>query len=423
MNFRRMKRIVSDGRDAHRHKAALRGLIGAASIGILFCAAIEGAFAAAPASTPAGPASAANPSSPSSPSNTGSGAAIEAQVLAFQGVDAIAAHIRAKICASESVADGATIVIYDQNSFASLAAFEAFIANIKVMTGSYKTLIPDLKWLRSRLEELAAARQKADAVAADKGAMSKDFADHLQRRRELLNFAYTATGDPGSDFVSLLSAIAVSANAETPNAVTIPDSSIAVALTPLLTKPKDCGNHQCAFKVIYPPLFGSGSASDYSSADIDLNIQILEDIRQAAHEVVRNSLTKDGANNDLNGFLTKTVNDIDGLYDSFMNSLLQANAGAGVAGSAAVIQGYRLATLLKDQSTHTLLATVVGSGGTEHDHKTFWTALGSGDKLTYSGGLIVNVAMWKSSDGTPEISEVMEYKTAFVDADGAVDKY
>jgi hypothetical protein len=70
-----------------------------------------------------------------------------------------------------------------------------------------------------------------------------------------------------------------------------------------------------------------------------------------------------------------------------------------------------------------LLATVVGSGGTEHDHKTFWTALGPGDKLTYSGGLIVNVAMWKSSDGTPEFADVMAYKTAFENSDGAVDKY
>ena len=43
-----------------------------------------------------------------------------------------------------------------------------------------------------------------------------------------------------------------------------------------------------------------------------------------------------------NAVLTAALTDIDGLYDSFINSLLQVNSSTGVIGSAAVIQGYQL---------------------------------------------------------------------------------
>jgi hypothetical protein len=353
--------------------------------------------------------------------STGSGAPIEAQVLAFAGVNRVASHIVDKICSTEGIADISTIIIYDAAGFAQLQSFEAFVANIKLVTAAYKTAIPDLAWLGVRLRQLADARRANDLRAVDHGLMPSTLADHLDAKRRA--FVYTVGGDPFSDLVSLASAIAVSSNVETPNSVAIPDSSMALALTQLLTHEGACNNHKAGFRVIYPPLFGTGSSSDFVAADLDASVQLLQDVRQAAHEAVINEISKHPKGSEENGLLSKTIADIDGAYNNFLNSLLQTNSGTGMFGSAAVIQGYRLANILKDPSTRIVLASVVGAGGTEHDHKTFWTSLGSGDKLTYSGGLTVNVAMWSSTDGKVQLSQIMQYKSAFVDADGAVDQF
>jgi hypothetical protein len=313
---------------------------------------------------------------------------------------------------------GSTIVIYDAPSFASLQAFEAFVANIQALTASYKTLVPKIAELDARVKSLALARN----VPSKSGVGLSDLETHLQTKRTAM---FGTVGDPFADLTALASAAAVSSNVESASSVVLPDSSMAVALTGALTKKEACPSKE--FIVVYPPLFGQASASDFSSADIDLNIQILQDTRQAVHEIVYASVqpNSDKALADGNAVLTKALTDIDGLYDNFMNSLLQVNSGTGVIGSAGVIQGYRLAALLsggpkKVAETHVLLASVVGAGGTERVHKTFWTALGHGDKITYSGGLIANVVMWKSTGGNPEFSELMYSKSAFQNADGAV---
>lgn len=367
----------------------------------------------------AAPSPAAAPPSAPPPSSS---AAIESQVLAFKEADQLAARIVSKVCDAH-IADGSTIVIYDQATFASLQSFEAFVANIKVLTASYETLIPDLLVLTDRLKRLAKVRQQGD-LATKPG----ELAEHLKSKREFLALGPI---DPFSDLTALLSAVAVSSNVETPSSVVIPDSSIAIALTSGLRRATPCSDHKQPFNVIYPPLFGKSSTSDFASADLEVNIQILQDVRQFAHEVVYTNVkdhsAKDKNLGDANAVLTKALTDIDGLYDNFMNSLLQPNAGSGVIGSASVIQGIRLITLLKGDSkkpdsTYVLLASVVGAGGTERVHKTFWTALGHGDKITYSGGLITNVAMWKSTGGNSSIAELMYSKSAFKNADGATQK-
>jgi hypothetical protein len=365
----------------------------------------------------AAPAPAATPPSTPPPSSS---AAVESQVISFQAADQVAANIATKICNTATVTAGSTIVIYDAPSFSSLQSFAAFVANIKALTASYRTLAPTITKLDARVRELALARHPSNENSDHLSELEK----HIKTQRTAM---FGTIGDPLADLTALASAAAVSSNVETPSSVVIPDSSIAVALTGLLVKGASCPSK--ALTVVYPPLFGTASASDYTSVDINLNIQLLQDTRQAAHEIVYAAVlpNDDKKLADGNAVVTKALTDIDGLYDNFMNTLLQPNAGSGVIGSAAVIQGYRLATLLsggpqKDVQTHVLLASVVGAGGTERVHKTLWTALGSGDKITYSGGLIANVAMWKSADGKPEISEVMYSKSAFQNADGAMHK-
>ena len=149
-------------------------------------------------------------------------------------------------------------------------------------------------------------------------------------------------------------------------------------------------------------------------------------------------MTRHAPSNAGDSVLTSAFNDINGLYDAFINSLLQVNSSTGTIGSAAVIQGYQLAQVLrgpkevekdkdgnnvKDQQgsdvetyphpAYILLASVTNAGGTTHTHKNLGTALWSGDKITYSGGLVVNVALWTSADSRPMYVHVLRYRTPF----------
>jgi hypothetical protein len=274
--------------------------------------------------------------------------------------------------------------------------------------------------------------------------------------------------DPFADAASLISAIAIASNTENPGQVVIPDSAMAVALTRELKA-------ACKQKVaiVYPPLFGNASASDYETADIQLEIQKLDDIRGIVLKSVSaankqyltdypkqatsvTAVTKGKSATDqtvdtttnqtmfaavaADPVLSAGLTDINGLYDNFMNSLLQINSSTGLIGSASVMQGYRLAKLLngtqcaedeidadgvcpkptdvpadpysfwRKKPAFVLLASVVNAGGTQHTHKTLWTALSSGDKITYSGGLIVNASLWSANSASPLYARVLRYR-------------
>ena len=371
--------------------------------------------AAAAAASPSSAAASATPAPSSS-------AAIESQMIAYAGLDHIAAGVAVKVCSSlpdpaPAVAAGpgvsavaavpaATVVIYDQASFASLQSYEAFIANAEAVVSLYETLLSadDMKTLNKQL---------ADSE-------SQEHPDRPKPRA----IGLSSTIDPFSDATALLSAIAVSSNSESPGSIVIPDSAMAVAVTRELT-----GNSACLSKklnVIYPPLFGNSSSSDFSSADIQSDLQKVHDVRGFVTHAVSTENTKWMTDNKItqsgNPILTASLTDANGLYDSFMNSLLQVNSASGNVGSASVIQGYQLANVLAGPAEKNgsfrhpafiLLASIVSAGGTELDHKTFWTALGSGDKITYSGGVIVNVSLWHSDDKSPIYSNLLRYRAPF----------
>jgi hypothetical protein len=457
-----------------------------ATVGVAHSQGKKGAGAAA--ASPASSASAAP--APSS----GSSAAIEAQMLAFGGLDHISSSIAKTVCgklstdAADQVAQaqkqhddalkllnavdqkkalGAadtasnlakskipTVVIFDQASFASLQSYEAFIANARVVVSLYRTLLSDT-------DKTALDTKLRDMVTAQNTPAAAGTGGPLQPRID-----FSSSIDPFSDATTLLSAIAVSANTESPGAIVIPDSAMAVALTRDLTN----GTGACKGKipqVIYPPLFGSSSASDFSSADIAADLQTLHEVRDfvihkvntendtwiAAHQPgVAPSGTKPpatkppatkppattpqgtttlgtvppgggGAAPTANPILSAALTDVNGMYDSFMNSLLQPSATSGAPGSASVIQGYQLAKVLAGPRTavgdrfynpaYILLASILSAGGTELDHKTLWTDLSSGDKISYSGGVIVNVALWKSNGTTPLYYDLLRYRVPF----------
>jgi hypothetical protein len=385
--------------------------------------------AAAPASSAA---QAATPTASSS-------AAIESQMLAYGGLDHIATAIAAEVCPKLSDPDPlnpspqdtikvprSTVVIYDQGSFASLQSYEAFIANATAIVSLYETLLPDDndKDNPNNADHNDKKTLKAKLAALAKAAHSD--------RPEPHTAGISSSIDPFSDATALLSAIAVASNSETPGSIVIPDSAMAVAITRQLTG-APCASKKP--KVIYPPLFGDSSSTDFSSADIQSNLQIVQDVRDFVTKAVNaqnntwmaaHSSTPGG-----NPVLTAALTDINGMYDSFMNSLLQVNSATGNVGSASVIQGYQLANILAGPAekngsfTHPafiLLASILSAGGTLRDHKSLWTALGSGDKITFSGGVIVNVSLWHSDHKAPIYSNLLRYRAPFSNVDDPSDK-
>jgi hypothetical protein len=356
-------------------------------------------------------------------------------MLAFGGVNLIASDIARHVCTATNIGNTPTIIIFDQASFATLQSYEAFIANATIVVGAYKTLVSDPQKFAADLKQLYQERATTSGVAS--------VADLWKGKSATLDLAGPTIGDPISDATALLSAIAISSNIETPGSITIPDSSMALALTREFKLYNDCKSKN----IVYPPLFGLGSASDVSSVDIQADIQQIDDVRKLIHDDVSKRNTdyiaahpvapatpavpatstapatpaKPATPGPGDTVLTAALTDVDGLYDSFMNSLLQVNSSTGVTGSASVIQGRQLATLIAgkknaDGSTavapaYVLLASFVAAGGTTHDHKTFWTALTTGDKFTYSGGAILNVALWQAFSQSPAYSDVIRYRT------------
>lgn len=366
------------------------------------------ASAAAPASTTA----------PAAASGASSSAAIESQMLAYGGLDHVATGIAARVCPQIDANTSHTVVIYDQASFASVQSYEAFIANAKAIVAAYETLLPenndpdhyDKKTLNEKLKEEG----------------QKEHPNRFQPRTLGLSSAI----DPFSDATALLSAIAVSSNSESPASIVIPDSAMAVAITREFKQYAACSSK--GIGVIYPPLFGNSSSSDISSADIQSDLQKVHDVRDFVTKGVDAQNTRwIAANRGATGtppsgdpVLTAALSDVNTMYDSFMNSLLQMNSSTGTLGSSSVIQGYQLANVLAGPAqangsfTHpafVLLASILSAGGTMRDHKTLWTALSTGDKITFSGGLIVSVALWHPGSDAPIYSELLRYRAPFAE--------
>lgn len=392
-------------------------------------------------------ASAATPSAPaSSPSSS---AAFESQMLSFGALNHIAKDIAQRVCSNDELKKHTeTIIIFDQASFANVQAYQSFLTNARLVVGAYNTLMTDSnreKWL-TRLNSLA--DQHLIVPSEANKFLKPGFENH---KKQLGTRAIGPTfGDPISDAASLLSALAVSSNTEAAGSITIPDSALALAITQQLK------TQACSERVVYPPLFGSGSLTDASLADIQVEIQKVDDVRSVAHQAVEDSNREyimefpskphtpaspatpgppptpatpetpatAGTNDTI---LASALTDIDGLYDNLINALLQVNSSTGITGSASVIQGRRLATLLtgklSDDKTrfekapspaYILLASVVTAGGTTRIHKTLWTALSTGDKITYSGGAVVSFSLWNINSQSPIFSENLRYRSPFM---------
>jgi hypothetical protein len=399
-----------------------------------------------------------------------SSAAIESQMLAFGGLDDIANAISVETCSRifrNGSGDEQTVVIFDQASFANIQAYQGFIANAMALKSLYYSLLQTDEYdkveacgksaieKRSQLfpnsEEAQAVKQKKARAQAEADAKRKAACAAAEKAGqpclEPRAIGLSPSIDPFSDATSLLSAIAVSSNSESPGSIVIPDSAMAVAFTNQMQQ--HCSSDARKLTIIYPPLFGKASVSDISPSDIQSVLQELHDIRSCVIQrlderndewVQRQPSAPKGAAGaqapapgpsppavTSDPITTPALTDANGMYDSFMNSLFQVNSSTGAVGSGAIEQGYQLATALagpmdqdKTEATYShpayiLLASILSAGGTMRDHKTLWTALSTGDKITFSGGLVVNVALWQANSKMPVYAGILRYRVPFSD--------
>ena len=113
------------------------------------------------------------------------------------------------------------------------------------------------------------------------------------------------------------------------------------------------------------------------------------------------------------------LQDLNTQYDQLITSLLSSTsqatgnvAGTAPAGITSVVQGADLEDRLTKDTTYLLYADVVAAGGTQIDRKNVLTVLFSGDWISYSGGLVVNVALAKTKENTLIFSDTLRYRTA-----------
>lgn len=381
-------------------------------------------------------AASSQPAAASSSSQASSTTAtIEAQMLTYGGLDLMSPSIANNVCAN--VNDLATIVIFDQTTFANLQAYAAFYTSSKLLVSQYEAIDSDPKDFRSKLQALAEQHNQAAQTAAQqsKTPLAQKRAGYMSEmlKAKTFDLGLSSTVDPFGDAAQMASAIAAS-NTESGGTIVMPDSAVAVVLSRDLRHTESCAAKKIT--VIYPPLFGKGSVSDTSSIDIGSVMQVVEDARNVTEQYViaqneayiKNHAPGTGQSNPAvsggNPTLATMLSDANGLYDTLANSLTQINSATGVLGMASVVQGYELATLLAGQKNsdnsgwqtppaYILLASVLGAGGTEHTHKNVWTILWKGDDITYSGGLVVNTALWRVDSNGPIVSKIYRYRMPY----------
>ena len=103
--------------------------------------------------------------------------------------------------------------------------------------------------------------------------------------------------------------------------------------------------------------------------------------------------------------LNAPVDNIDATYATLLTTLATIDSSSGLSGLDKVTTGAALDRIFGDKDpatkenkeTYVLLASVASAGGTQRDRKSLWTELGSGDKIDFSGGVIVQYFLLKSN--------------------------
>jgi hypothetical protein len=344
--------------------------------------------------------------SPAQPQGSGAGAGgagaggsatpyFETQMLAYGGMNQLAQTVATQVC-RDIGSKKPTVVIFDQVSFQNVQAWQAFVSSTLALKNAYETLLS-----RNEVFQL--------------------FPDEPHAPN--LGYAFITSG---SDLAALITAVAASTT-NNASAFTIQDSSLAVSLTHQFSR-----QSSCPISLVYYPLFGSYVDLDDANKELGTTMQDLNQLRSyiQSHYVF-------SSNNDPNFLLfTDLNNEYDALLKSLSFSSNQGQSpqqGGGQPGQApgtaqtpnatpsasggqpspvSLLQGAMLNRLLKRDNTYVLYADVVAAGGTQRDRKNILT-LFTGDWISYSGGLIVNVALMNSSNSSVVFADTLRYRSRF----------
>ena len=114
---------------------------------------------------------------------------------------------------------------------------------------------------------------------------------------------------------------------------------------------------------------------------------------------------------------------LDTSYNTFLQSLSGANAATNQPVLSSVMQGYHLRAALASGTTAKPLlgiyVNIAAAGGTQQDRKNLITAVITGDWIRYSGGVSVNVIVFKIANGATAqtdqslilYSDLLRYRT------------
>jgi hypothetical protein len=109
--------------------------------------------------------------------------------------------------------------------------------------------------------------------------------------------------------------------------------------------------------------------------------------------------------------------DLDTTYNSFIAGLSTPNATTGQPLLSSILQGFRIRALLaQGDKANPIVAVYVNvafAGGTQRDRKNLFTAVFTGDFIKYSGGVGVNVIVFKvaGDDSAILFSDLLRYRS------------
>jgi hypothetical protein len=343
----------------------------------------------------------ASPAQPAggSQGSQGSTPYFETEMLAYGAANQLSQAIAQKVCNTSPsiVPPNATIIIFDQQSFQNLAAWQSFVIGTQALKDAYNTIDP----------------------AGNFNAMAGGF---------FLG---------GADLGAFITAIGASTT-NNASAFTVQDTTMAVSLMHQMQR------INCTVKLVYYPLFGSYADLNSATVNVKNALLVLNTVRQ---DILNNIICDPTVNPitclDTTDPRAAAFTDLNTQYDILLKDFLslpgQSSGGAGAgqappatggqnpssgaspnsaapsapsSGAMSLVQGAELEQLIEKSDSYVLYADVVAAGGTQRDVKNLFT-LFTGDWLSYSGGLVVNLALVKSKDTQLVFSDTLRYRTGF----------
>jgi hypothetical protein len=346
-----------------------------------------------------------------SPSQSGAGGAgggatpyFETEMLAYGAVNELSEAIAQRVCHDVGIPGNSTVIIFDQSSFQNLGTWQSVVASANVLQSAYATLLP---------QRSVPGRP--------------------------LNRAAGATGGPfiqgGADLGALITAVAASTT-NTASTFTIPDSTVAVSIMHQIQRTN------CNLNVIYYPLFGQYADLNSARQEVSTALDQLNATRAAVQTVMNTGGSTGGPISPTSDGRTAVFADLNTQYDAllkmFMSGTQQQNAGGpgnsqnpnsstqaagnqtastSSAGFQSLLEGAAIEQLIGRDDTYILYAVVVAAGGTQRDVKNIVT-LFTGDWISYSGGLVANLAVIKAKESSLVIADTLRYRTGFTGIKG-----